>query len=130
MNFTKNYGEDPNYVRASIKPTHFYKGGNKPNFTTVTEHEKWVGEVSSFTSEVTDEDFVQPRGLWEVLGRTPGQQESFVKIISGHIAGVTEKDMRTAVYDMFRRVDKDLGDRIEAATKEIVERRVRETKGV
>jgi len=130
MNFTKNYGEDPNYVRSSIKPTPFYTAGKKPNFTTITEHERWVGEVSSFTSEITDEDFVQPRGLWRVLGKTPGQQENFVKNISGHIAGVTEKDMRLAVYDMFRRVEKELGDRIEAATTEIVERRVKGAKAV
>jgi catalase len=73
---------------------------------------------------------VQPRGLWRVLGKTPGQQENFVKNISGHIAGVTEKNMRLAVHDMFRRVEKELGDRIEAATTEIVERRVKGAKAV
>lgn len=65
---------------------------------------------------VADEDFVQANGLWEVLGRQPGQQENFVKNVSAHLCGAHER-VRKAAYGILRRVNKDLGARIEAATE-------------
>jgi catalase len=81
---SKNYGGDPNYVRSALRPMAF-KG--QVGAKGYTQHEKWVGEVAGFTSEITDEDFVQPRGLWEVMGRTEGQQENFVANIAEHLKG-------------------------------------------
>ena len=75
--YSRNYGADPNYVGSSLRPTR--------HLVLDPRHEKWAGEVAFFTSEVTDEDFVQARSLWEVLGRTPGQQENFVRNVSGHL---------------------------------------------
>ena len=75
--YSPNYGADPNYVGSSLRPT--------KHLVLDPEHEKWAGEIAFFTSDVTDEDFVQAKSLWEVLGRTPGQQDNFVRNLSGHL---------------------------------------------
>ena len=143
MNFTDNYGEDPNYVGSSLKPTYFAsssqaKGTSKscPVQSTITEHEKWVGEVCSYTSSMEDADFEQAAGLWKVLGKDPGHQDRYVENVSGAVQGVTNKELRQKVYGMFKlqlrfmymcanplikalysRVDSKLGARIEATTE-------------
>ncbi|KAM3519476.1 hypothetical protein MY4038_009776 [Beauveria bassiana] len=72
MNVSGNYGAHPNYT-SSLQPL-TYKAARP----TVT-HEAWAGyAVNALFGEVSDEDFVQARGLWAVLGKTAGQQESFV----------------------------------------------------
>ncbi|OOQ83138.1 Catalase [Penicillium brasilianum] len=109
MNVHGNYGANPNY------PSTFRPLAYKP-VKASQEHEKWTGAAVAEQIPVTDEDFVQANGLWQVLGRQPGQQENFVKNISGHLCGAHER-VRKATYGMFRRVDKDLGARIEAATE-------------
>jgi catalase len=80
----KNYGGDPNYVRSGLRLVAL-KG--QVGAKGVSQHDKWVGEVAGFTSEVVDDDFVQPRGLWEVLGRTEGQQENFVANVADNLKG-------------------------------------------
>jgi catalase len=62
--------------------------------------------------QVTDEDFVQPAALWEVLGRTPGQQDHLVHNVAGHLCAANEPT-RKRTYEMFRRINKNLGARIE-----------------
>lgn len=79
MVFGSNYGGDPNYVRSTQKPVAFRKTAT---ISRDNPHEKWVGEVSDFSSEVTDEDFVQAKGFWEVLGRQEGQQENLVQNVA------------------------------------------------
>jgi catalase len=71
-----NYGANPNY------PSSFRNMTFKP-VKPSQEHEKWAGAAIAQQIPVTDEDFVQPNGLWEVLGRTPGQQDNFVTNVSG-----------------------------------------------
>lgn len=78
MTFAGNYGPDPNYVRSSLRPLNY-------GLESVA-HDHWVGQVTAFTSEITDEDFVQPREMWKMFGRT-GQQEAFLSNISGHLKG-------------------------------------------
>jgi len=107
-----NYGANPNYP-SSYRPL-TYKPVKVSN-----DHEKWAGAAVSFLSEVTSEDYVQPKGLWDVLGRTPGQQDNFVTNVSSHLNAAKE-DTRKRTYEMFSRVDKDLGARIEAATEKLV----------
>jgi catalase len=97
MNFGTNYGDDPNYVGSSLKPTTFER---KINTTTITEHEKWVGEVVTFTSQVTDADFEQATGLWHVLGRDPGHQERYIENVSASVQKVASKHLRVKVYGM------------------------------
>lgn len=81
-----------------------------------------MGAVLSQQEAVTSEDFVQPRALWNVLGKTPGQQENFVSNVSGHLCDANEK-VRNQTYGYFSNVDKDLGRRIKEATEAIVSSR-------
>ena len=76
MTFRGNYGPDPNYVRSTLRPLNYGPAS--------VAHDQWVGKVMVFSSEVTDEDFVQPKELWDLFGRT-GQQESFVRNLAGHL---------------------------------------------
>lgn len=124
MRFDDNYGGDPNYVGSSIKPTVFYQDIKKVSPQTLsihTEHEKWTGEVSAFTSEITDADFVQPAALWEVIGREPGHQDRLIDNLVDNVKRVKYPELRKAVYELFSRVNTDLGmklrDRTEKAIK-------------
>ncbi|QKX59781.1 uncharacterized protein TRUGW13939_06923 [Talaromyces rugulosus] len=118
MNFSTNYGEDPNYVGSSLRPTTFaVSATGKPLGSTITEHEKWVGEISSFTSTVHQDDFEQARGLWKVLGREPGHQDRYISNVSGNIKNVTSKELREKVYYLYHCVDPQLGQRIKTATE-------------
>lgn len=103
MRFDNNYGSDPNYVGSSLQPTQFYTSEKnvKPSAVSqVTEHEKWVGEVLSYTSHTTDEDFVQPAALWEVIGRDEGHQDRVIGNLAASIKSVDSVDLRKKVYGM------------------------------
>jgi catalase len=80
------------------------------------EHEKWAGAAVAQQLPVIDEDFVQPNGLWKVLGKTPGQQENFIHNVAVHLCNAKEP-VRKNTYAMFTRVNKDLGARVEKATE-------------
>jgi hypothetical protein len=101
MNFSNDYGADPNYVGSSLQPTQFYqdvKGVKASALSTFTEHEKWTGEVCTFQSHVTDEDFVQPAALWDVIGREAGHQQRFFGNVAIHLCQVKHPSLRQAVY--------------------------------
>ncbi|GKZ43759.1 hypothetical protein AbraIFM66951_005235 [Aspergillus brasiliensis] len=120
MRFDENYGSDPNYVGSSIKPTRFYqeqKGGGAAALALHTEHEKWVGEVSAYTSEITDDDFVQPAALWDIIGREAGHQDRVIENLVGSIKGVKYPELRKAVYSLFGRVNDDLQSKLEQRTE-------------
>lgn len=106
-----NYGANPNYP-STFRPLKFHP------VKASQEHEKWAGAAVSQQIPVTDEDFVQPAGLWAVLGRQLGQQENFVKNVSGHLSNANER-VRKQTYEMFYRINKDLGARIEQSTEAI-----------
>lgn len=104
MRFDDNYGADPNYVGSSLQPTRFKhqrQGGAVRSLSTHTDHEKWIGEVSAYTSEISREDFVQPAALWEVIGREPGHQDRVIQNLAGSISGVQSPKLRDAVYGAF-----------------------------
>jgi len=107
-----NYGSTPNY-ESSYRPLTY-----KPiNPVASAAHENWVGKATNAVfGEVTDEDFVQARGLWEVLGRTEGQQENFVRNVAGHLKGA-RGETRERTYGMFARVDGELGRRVREETE-------------
>lgn len=111
MAVTGNSGSHPNYP-SSFEPL------PKPRLFAPTQ-EQWNGKVTNFKFEVTDEDFVQATGLWEVLGRQPGQQNNFIYNVSSHL-NAADQTVRQATYAMFSRVDKVLGKRIEEATEKAV----------
>lgn len=103
MNFSGNYGADPNYVCSSLKPAKFYqdiKGVGPKTLNVMTEHERWVGEVINFTTHVTDEDFVQPAALWEVIKKEPGHEERFFGNVAVHLSKVKSDRLRHEVYGM------------------------------
>lgn len=106
-----NYGGNPNYpspLRPNIyKPVDFNQ-----------EHETWIGKATYDLQEVTDEDFVQANGLWEVLGRQPGQQDNFVRNVSTHLQAA-KPEVRERTYGMFGRVNPILGQRIKDATEQL-----------
>jgi len=109
-NFGGNYGPDPNYVRSSLRPVN-YKA-----FSSDVAHDEWVGKVTNFTTEVTDEDFVQARMLWNVLGKQEGQQDSFIANLGGHLKTALPEVQKETIR-MFARVDDDLAKKLEAETK-------------
>ncbi|KAJ5600421.1 hypothetical protein N7450_001488 [Penicillium hetheringtonii] len=124
MRFDDNYGGDPNYVGSSIKPTVFYQDVKKvpPKTLSIhTEHEKWTGEVSAFTSEITDADFVQPAALWKVIGREPGHQDRLIENLVGSVKGVKYPELRKAVYELFSRVNTDLGMKLRDRTEKAIQ---------
>jgi catalase len=59
-------------------------------------HENWIGEAVNFTSEAVDDDYVQARMLWEMLGKQDGQQMNLVINIAANLkAASTMVQMRT-----------------------------------
>lgn len=108
-----NYGANPNYPSSYQKLTY-------RDVKPTVSHEQWSGAaVHALFGDITDEDFVQAKGLWDVLGRTSGQQENFVSNVSGHLCGA-EADTRKRTYDMFSRVDSALGEAIKTQTEKQV----------
>ncbi|KAI0416746.1 catalase [Xylaria grammica] len=106
-----NYGANPNYPSTARPLTY------KPE---AKGHEAWAGEVvSELFGEVKPEDYEQANGLWKVLGRTKGQQANFVHNVAGHLSGARQ-EVRRRTYEMFSRVDKDLGQAITTETEKIV----------
>jgi catalase len=64
-------------VRSSLKPV---RHGPKD-----IAHDKWAGRVTAYTSEVNDDDFVQARDLWHLLGNEDGQQEFLITNVTNHL---------------------------------------------
>ncbi|KAJ6000966.1 hypothetical protein N7481_001375 [Penicillium waksmanii] len=124
MRFDDNYDGDPNYVGSSIKPTKFYqdeKGISASALALHTGHEKWAGEVSSYTSEITNDDFVQPAALWEVIGCQPGHQDRVIENLVGNIKSVKYPGLRKPVYSLFGRVNKGLGSKLQQRTEAAIQ---------
>lgn len=115
MNFKSNYGGDPNYLGSKIR-TMAFKGVGASNGVanghgvevegaktalkgkkSPTEQVYYDGPVA-FASEVTDDDFVQPRALWEVFGRQEGCQERFINTVAGHVSQVKRDWLREEVF--------------------------------
>ncbi|KAG4425254.1 peroxisomal catalase A [Cadophora malorum] len=106
-----NYGANPNYPSS-------YRGITYQHVKPTNDHEQWAGKAVSFLSEVTAEDYVQAKGLWDVLGRQEGQQDNFVGNVAGHLSAA-KQDTRRRTYEMFGRVDEVLGRRIADETEKL-----------
>ncbi|KAI2472270.1 heme-dependent catalase [Annulohypoxylon bovei var. microspora] len=107
-----NLGSTPNYYPASSETY-----GKAAQYAQPDE-ECWVGTVVDWQSEVMDVDFDQARIFWqkELAGQT-GQQENFISNVASHLSAVEDETIRMTTYDMFRRVDPDLGQSIQDATE-------------
>ena len=104
MNFTSNYGDDPNYVGARIKPLKFKPGSQQEarstqdkGVRTTLDHAS-AGMPTSFASEITDKDFEQATGLWQLMGKQEGAQGRFVNNVAAHVSGVQREWIRREVY--------------------------------
>ncbi|KAJ6789463.1 hypothetical protein PWT90_00264 [Aphanocladium album] len=117
MNFTRNYGDDPNYVNSLLKPTHYKPASCPAAISTITEHEKWVGDVVTFTSSLGPDDFVQATGLWKVLGKDPGHQDRFIGNLADNLSKVQHSQLRKLAIELFDGVDEDLGKRLRVAVE-------------
>ncbi|KAI1407968.1 heme-dependent catalase [Hypoxylon sp. FL1857] len=106
-----NLGDVPNYY-----PSTFFKYDTAPQYAQPDE-EHWQGTVVDFESELTDADFDQARIFWEeTLAKEPGQQHNFISNVAVHLAQAIGR-VRKVTYDMFTRVNADLGQRIKTATE-------------
>jgi catalase len=47
-------------------------------------HSEWVGKVRSYSSDVEDIDWEQPRILWDLFKKN-GEDEVFIHNLSGHV---------------------------------------------
>lgn len=124
LNFTKNYGGDPNYVGSRIKPLKFHnhhkdsKNSNTdddenqtsfPVRTKSTDDEispvntldhAYMTLPSAFASTVSSADFDQPKALWKVMSKQAGAQSRFIDNLSAHLADVEEKWIREGAYGL------------------------------
>ncbi|KAL7273761.1 catalase A [Rhizina undulata] len=107
-----NYGANPNY-QSSFRPVTY-----KP-VTNHESHEKWIGAATNFSFRVVDEDYEQANALWGVLGRTKGQQDNFVHNVATHLKDA-RREVQVKTWDMFRKVNADLGKMIQEATEKYV----------
>ncbi|RFU30492.1 hypothetical protein B7463_g5863, partial [Scytalidium lignicola] len=101
-----NYGGDPDYVRSQFVPL------AKPRLVDDIEHDQWIGKVTAYTSEVVEDDFVQARMLWAIMGKE-GVQNEFIENVAGDLGKCIESIRRDAVA-VFARVDNDLGRKLAA----------------
>lgn len=117
QNIDGNLGSFPNYP-STFQIASFQK--QKQNLDdSVVAHENWVGEAMQIKSEVTEEDFMQPRALWKVLGNQVGQQEALVYNVACHLQDA-RVEVRRTTYVMFSKVDEELGRMLERKTEERV----------
>lgn len=120
MNFTKNYGADPNYVGTKLNPVKFVdtksqitagteKANQSSSSSEITplktlDHAQITTPIAAFTT-VTDKDFEQPRALWHIMEKQDGAQLRFVHNVAAHVSGVSEAWLREGVYGKFSPLD-------------------------
>ncbi|KAM3162866.1 Catalase [Lachancea thermotolerans] len=108
MNVDGNLGSEPNYL--STAKSYNYTQASKP----IQQHQEvWNGPALPFhwATSPGDADFVQARGLYNVLARTPGQQQALAHNVAVHVANACP-EIQERVFAMFSRVDKTLGQSI------------------
>ncbi|GAA5948815.1 hypothetical protein JCM10213_008692 [Rhodosporidiobolus nylandii] len=103
-----NQGNRPNY-QSSIQPLTYQR-----NPYDVSEHEQFVGGAIADLSVITEEDFKQPRALWQKVF-DDAQRERFVSNVAGHVGGVKSLEVKNRTLACFTAVDEDLGHRLAKA---------------
>jgi catalase len=102
--YTNNYTGDPNYVRSSLRQVK-YSGSSGANGQSMSHHDEWVGQVSSYTSEVTPDDYAQAIALWEVLQKQ-NLEQNFVHNVTEHLKSA-DKQVQEATYSEYWLKEKD-----------------------
>ncbi|ROW15395.1 hypothetical protein VPNG_02414 [Cytospora leucostoma] len=106
---------------APYYPSSFQDLGTARQYAPAID-ENWNGRVVDFESNLTEDDFVQPRDFWErVLAKEPGQQDNLVSNVAEHLAQALP-EVRNKAYSLFRRVHQDLGRKIRQATEKEAEK--------
>ncbi|OAP61018.1 hypothetical protein AYL99_06022 [Fonsecaea erecta] len=128
MNFTPNYGADPNYVGTKLKPVTFSDRTSSAkvastdfSVTQQTKQQLTLGRldevqipspIAAFTQVDAHKDFEQPIALWKIMGKQEGAQARFIDNVAAHVSDVEEKWLREEAYAMFAKVDVQLGEKI------------------
>ncbi|KAH8079934.1 putative catalase [Filobasidium floriforme] len=101
-----NQGARPNYL-SSIDPIQF-----KPRSVRLDQvHNNFVGDAVTFLTEIREEDFNQPRDLWQRVF-DDGAKERFINNISTHMSTCREQQILERQLSIFAMVDKNLADAI------------------
>ncbi|KAK2048164.1 catalase [Colletotrichum somersetense] len=111
MRVDGNYGPDPDYVRSSFRKI---KSGPAD-----VVHEEWVGRVQAYTSDVTEEDWEQPRMLWKIF-KEQGEDKVLIHNLSMHINKAVPEVQKEAIKSWVN-VDGDLSERLEKALSKMGE---------
>lgn len=92
---------------SSIDPIKF-----KPRSVRLDDvHQNFVGDAVTFLTEIREEDFNQPRDLWQRVFDEVAK-ERFIKNISTHMKTCREKRIIAKECAIFAMVDKKLADAI------------------
>ena len=112
MNFTQNYGTDPNYVGTKLKPVSF-STKSQPVYaeSLVVPSEQTLEEPKTSTLDqvrvplpyssafgARDSDFEQAAALWHVMEKQDGAQSRFIDNLSAHLSDVGEQWIRQEAY--------------------------------
>ncbi|PYH88044.1 catalase [Aspergillus ellipticus CBS 707.79] len=109
---TRNYGGDPNYVHSTLTP------GVQSQTVQEVRHHEWLrtgGVLGLNAIPVDDEDFVQPRALWNNVFDEV-ERRNWVANIVGSLEGVLP-EIQQATIAMFSRVEPRIGQMMEAKLK-------------
>ncbi|GAP90749.1 putative catalase [Rosellinia necatrix] len=115
-------GATPNYY-----PSSFANYPPAPQYAQADD-ELWLGTVEDFQSELVDADFEQARIFWEKT-LDPIEQDRFISNVAEHLKGAVAQ-VRQKTYAMFKRVNDELGQLIEAATEAPVQSTLTSKTGV
>lgn len=108
----RNYGGDPNYVRSTLTP------GVVSQSVQDVRHNEWLrsGAVLGLNEiPVDDEDFVQPRALWNNVF-DEAERRKWVANVTESLEGVLP-EIQQATIAMFSRVEPRIGQMMEAQLK-------------
>ncbi|KAF4341237.1 catalase [Fusarium beomiforme] len=111
MRLDGNYGSDPDYVRSSFRKI---KSGPAD-----VAHSEWVGKVQAYSSDVTEEDWEQPRNLWKIF-KDNGDDEVFLHNLSAHVNKALPEVQKETVR-MWANVDEEIAKRLDEKLKELGE---------
>ncbi|KAI9291444.1 catalase [Neoconidiobolus thromboides FSU 785] len=105
-----NFGNKPNYEPNSYN---YGRQTNKPNYANV----KYDGKMGRYLNKVTIDDFKQARDLYQSLDK--GQKDRLIMAISDHLKDA-KAFIRSRQIEIFKKVDKDYGQRVEEQIKKLL----------
>ena len=109
---TRNYGGDPNYVRSTLSPGIPSQAVSDVRHTERIEHNAILAQNEIV---VDDEDYVQPRELWNRVF-DEAEKRQWVANISETLEDIPA-ELKEAVMGMFSKVDPRIEQMIGAKTK-------------